>query len=36
MRERVDELGGTLRLENNDAGGTTVVASLPLSRRNPT
>jgi signal transduction histidine kinase len=36
MRERVEELGGTLRLLTNDAGGTTVVASLPLSRRNPT
>ena len=36
MRERAEELGGTLRVETNDAGGTTVMARLPLARRSAT
>ena len=31
MRERAEELGGTLSVETNDAGGTTVMARLPLA-----
>jgi signal transduction histidine kinase len=34
MRERAEELGGTLLLLTNDAGGTTVEASLPLAGGN--
>ena len=30
MRERVDELGGTLTIESHDGVGTTVSAKLPL------
>jgi signal transduction histidine kinase len=30
MRERADELGGTLRVESSDGGGTTVTALLPI------
>jgi signal transduction histidine kinase len=29
MQERVDELGGTLRIESTPGGGTTVEARLP-------
>jgi signal transduction histidine kinase len=32
MRERADELGGSLRVLAADGGGTTVVARLPLAR----
>jgi signal transduction histidine kinase len=32
MRERAEELGGTLRLTTNEAGGTTVIAHLPIAR----
>jgi len=32
MHERAEELGGTLRVESNAVGGTTVVAQLPLAR----
>jgi signal transduction histidine kinase len=31
MRERAEELGGTLRVETSDRGGTTVAARLPLA-----
>jgi signal transduction histidine kinase len=31
MRERAVELGGTLRVEPADGGGTLVTASLPVS-----
>ncbi len=30
MRERVDELGGTLTIETREGGGTTVSAKLPV------
>ena len=30
MRERADELGGTIIVEAADGGGTRVVARLPL------
>ena len=30
MRERADELGGTIVVEAADSGGTRVVARLPL------
>jgi two-component system NarL family sensor kinase len=30
MRERAEELGGTLVVEQNPEGGTRVVARLPL------
>jgi signal transduction histidine kinase len=33
MRERAEELGGTLRVEPRPAGGTRVVALLPLASR---
>src|SRR5205807_7393779 len=33
MRERAEELGGTLWLGSGPAGGTRVVARLPLPRR---
>jgi signal transduction histidine kinase len=33
MRERAEELGGTFRLDTNEAGGTSVVALLPLGHR---
>ena len=36
MRERAEELGGTLSVETNDAGGTTVTANLPLARQSAT
>ena len=36
MHERAEELGGTLSVETNDAGGTTVMAHLPLARRSAT
>jgi signal transduction histidine kinase len=32
MHERAEELGGALRVESNAAGGTTVIAQLPLAR----
>lgn len=31
MRERAEELGGTLRVETGERGGTTVVARLPVA-----
>lgn len=33
MRERADELGGSLRVESPDGGGTTVTLHLPLNGR---
>jgi len=33
MRERAEELGGTLWLGSGPAGGTRVVARLPLPPR---
>jgi signal transduction histidine kinase len=35
MRERAEELGGTLRVTSNEAGGTTVIAHLPIARGSP-
>jgi signal transduction histidine kinase len=31
MRERVDELGGSLTIESGNGSGTVISASLPLS-----
>jgi signal transduction histidine kinase len=33
MRERAEELGGTLAVETLPEGGTRVLARLPLSQR---
>jgi signal transduction histidine kinase len=33
IRERVDKMGGTLRLENHANGGAVVDVSVPLARR---
>jgi ligand-binding sensor domain-containing protein/signal transduction histidine kinase len=33
MRERVEQMGGSFRLDSSPGGGTQVVASLPLVRR---
>ena len=33
MRERAEELGGTLAIEDTPGGGTTVVARFPLPSR---
>ena len=33
MRERAEELGGTLTVERNPGGGTRVLARLPLSEK---
>jgi len=31
MRERVDELGGSLTIESREGEGTTVSATLPVA-----
>ncbi|HSS92456.1 MAG TPA: sensor histidine kinase [Candidatus Dormibacteraeota bacterium] len=31
MRERVDELGGSLRIDSREGGGTTISAALPVA-----
>jgi two-component system, NarL family, sensor kinase len=35
MRERTDELGGTMRLLSPEGGGTTLIARLPVASAGP-